>query len=113
MAEDPNSARARLRSLSEFLEREELDAVLVAHDDEYLSEELSPECERLRFLTGFTGSAGTFAYARTFEPSAEEDKRTGLPELALPAALFVDGRYTLQSRAQADPECIECFNYAD
>ncbi len=114
MAEDSNSTRARVRSLSEFLEREELDAVLISHDDEYLSEELSPECERLRYLTGFTGSAGTFACARTFDPKPQgEGRDAGLPEISLPAALFVDGRYTLQSRAQTDPSCIECFNYSE
>jgi Xaa-Pro aminopeptidase len=45
---------------------------------------LPPSAERLRWLTGFTGSAGA---AIVLENAA---------------ALFVDGRYTLQARAQTD-----------
>ena len=48
-----------------------------------------PAAERLRWLTGFTGSAGLAVILR--------DK----------AALFVDGRYTLQARDQIDTELFE------
>jgi Xaa-Pro aminopeptidase len=47
-----------------------------------------PSDERLAWLTGFTGSAGLAIV------------------LAHEAALFVDGRYTLQAAAQTDPEAV-------
>ncbi len=116
MDENQNSARQRLHALSEFLEREELDAVIIVHDDEYLSEELSPECERLRFLTGFTGSAGAFTFARSFDPARRKNE-TGNPkagqEILKDAAVFVDGRYTLQVKAQIDGSCMQSFCYTD
>jgi Xaa-Pro aminopeptidase len=54
------------------------------HQDEYL-----PACEeRLAWLTGFTGSAGTAIV------------------LADRAVLFVDGRYTIQARQQVDASLL-------
>ena len=59
------------------------------HSDEYQSEYL-PECnERLAWLTAFTGSAGAAVVLR--------DK----------AAVFADGRYTLQVREQTDTKLFE------
>ncbi|MEP9350890.1 aminopeptidase P family protein [Xanthobacter sp. KR7-225] len=74
----------RLAALRAELARRGLDGYVVpradAHQNEYV-----PACEeRLAFLTGFTGSAGL------------------LVVLAKEAALFVDGRYTLQAPAQVD-----------
>jgi Xaa-Pro aminopeptidase len=63
--------------------------LLVPHSDEHQNEYLAPQFERLAWLTGFTGSAGTAVVL---------DKE---------AALFVDGRYILQARAQADPALFE------
>ena len=54
------------------------------HADEYQNEYLPACAERLAWLTGFTGSAGTAVV------------------LAGEAAIFVDGRYTLQVRSQVD-----------
>jgi Xaa-Pro aminopeptidase len=48
-----------------------------------------PSAERLAWLTGFTGSAGLAVVARTA------------------AALFTDGRYTIQARAQVDTRLFE------
>ncbi|MGB0906734.1 MAG: aminopeptidase P family protein [Maricaulaceae bacterium] len=63
-----------------------LDGFLVPHEDEYQNEYL-PDCnERLMWVSGFTGSAGA-AVVMT-------DK----------AAVFVDGRYTLQVGAQVDAD---------
>ena len=67
---------ARLRALMKELD---LDAVLVPRGDEHLGEYVPPSAERLAWLTGFTGSAGLAVI------------------LADRAALFVDGRYTLQA----------------
>lgn len=57
---------------------------IVPHADEYQNEYLPACAERLAWLTGFTGSAGTAVV------------------LSEQAAIFVDGRYTLQVRVQVD-----------
>jgi Xaa-Pro aminopeptidase len=72
----------RLTALREWMEAEDLDAVLVPRGDEHLGEYVPPSAERLAWLTGFTGSAGLAVVLK--------DR----------AALFVDGRYTLQAAEQ-------------
>lgn len=57
---------------------------LVPHSDANQSEYLPPSAERLAHLTGFTGSAGSAVV------------------LMREAAVFVDGRYTLQAREEID-----------
>jgi Xaa-Pro aminopeptidase len=79
----------RLRRLRALMEEERLDAVLVPRGDEHLGEYVPPSAERLAWLTGFTGSAGLAAVLR--------DR----------AALFVDGRYTLQAAQQLPPDTYE------
>jgi len=69
--------RARMRAAG-------LTAMLVPHADANQSEYLPPNAERLARLTGFTGSAG-FCIV-----------------LADEAAVFVDGRYTLQVKEEVD-----------
>ena len=66
-----------------------IDALLVPRADEHQGEYVPAAAERLKWLTGFTGSAGLAVIAR----------RT--------AALFVDGRYTVQARAEVDTELFE------
>jgi Xaa-Pro aminopeptidase len=61
-----------------------LDGFLVPRGDEHLSEYVPPSAARLAWLTGFTGSAGIAVV------------------LADKAAVFTDGRYTLQLEAQTD-----------
>ena len=75
---------ARLGALRAELVRRGLAGFVVPHADEFQNEYLPPHAERLAWLTGFDGSAGTAIV------------------LADGAALFVDGRYTLQVREQAD-----------
>ena len=74
----------RLSALRAELERLCLDGFVVPRADEHQGEYLPPSAERLSWLTGFTGSAGFAAV------------------LAGRAALFTDGRYTLQVRAEVD-----------
>lgn len=74
--------RARLRAQG-------LDGFLVPHANAHQSEYLPPSEERLARLTGFTGSAG---YAIVLM-----DK----------AAVFVDGRYTLQAANEIDSQYFE------
>ncbi|MCB1503174.1 MAG: aminopeptidase P family protein [Bauldia sp.] len=80
------ATRDRLERLRALLRRDGLTGFIVPHADEHQSEYLPPAAERLAWLTGFTGSAG----AAVVLPDA--------------AALFVDGRYTLQAAAHVDPE---------
>jgi Xaa-Pro aminopeptidase len=79
----------RVKALQRELKARKLRGFLVPHSDEHQSEFLPPAAERLAWLTGFTGSAGIAVV------------------LEKAAALFVDGRYTLQARAQTDPETFE------
>jgi len=67
-----------------YLQANGLRGILVPHADANQSEYLPPNAERLALLTGFTGSAGT-ALALLDE-----------------AALFIDGRYTLQAQDEID-----------
>ncbi len=79
----------RLAALREWMSTKALDAVLVPRGDEHLGEYVPPSAERLSWLTGFTGSAGLAVVML---------KR---------AALFVDGRYTLQASQQAPKNLYE------
>ena len=75
----------RLQALREQLKLSQLDGFVVPLTDEHMSEYVGSYAQRLAWLTGFQGSAGSAVV---------------LPE---EAAIFVDGRYTLQVRAQVSP----------
>jgi Xaa-Pro aminopeptidase len=75
---------ARLAALREQLKEDRLDGFVVPLTDEHMSEYVGSYAQRLAWLTGFQGSAGSAVV---------------LPE---EAAIFVDGRYTLQVRDQVD-----------
>lgn len=77
---------ARLAALREQLRSERLDGFVVPLTDEHMSEYVGSYAQRLAWLTGFKGSAGSAVV---------------LPE---EAAIFVDGRYTLQVRDQVSGE---------
>ena len=85
----PGAVPERVRALRRELKSRKLKGFLVPHSDEHQDEFLPPCAERLRWLTGFTGSAGA---AIVLENAA---------------ALFVDGRYTLQARAQTDTSLFD------
>ena len=72
----------RLSALREQLKRDRLDGFVVPLTDEHMSEYVGSYAKRLEWLTGFKGSAGSAVV---------------LPEAA---AIFTDGRYTLQVRSQ-------------
>ncbi len=80
---------ARLAALRKELERQRLDGFVIPISDEHLSEYVGAYAQRLAWLTGFGGSAGTAAV------------------LKHKAAMFVDGRYTLQVRDQVDGKLYE------
>src|SRR6185312_632125 len=75
---------ARLAALREELARRKLTGFVIPRADQQQNEYVAPSEERLAWLTGFTGSAGLAVV------------------LAQEAALFVDGRYTLQAAKQGD-----------
>ncbi|MBL8589091.1 MAG: aminopeptidase P family protein [Methylobacteriaceae bacterium] len=81
---DPATVAPRLAALRAELKRRGLDGFVAPRADEHQNEYVQKSAERLAWLTGFTGSAG-LAVA-----------------LADKAALFVDGRYTLQAKEQTD-----------
>ena len=79
----------RLTALRAELRKRGIQGFLVPRADEHQGEYVPPSAERLSWLTGFTGSAGLAAV------------------LLDHAALFVDGRYTLQAAQQTDPQLYE------
>jgi Xaa-Pro aminopeptidase len=92
---DPSFGREHLPLLRAEMARQGLDGFLVPHEDEHQNEYLPEANDRLAWLTGFTGSAGAAVVLK--------DK----------AAVFVDGRYTLQVREQVDQGLFEIRDLVD
>ncbi len=86
---------ARLDALRKELARRDLDGFVIPISDEHLSEYVGAYAQRLAWLTGFGGSAGSAAVLK--------DK----------AAMFVDGRYTLQVRQQVSGQLYEYKSVPD
>lgn len=80
---------SRLAALREELKRRGLDGFIIPISDEHMSEYVGDYAQRLHWLTGFGGSAGFAAVTLTH------------------AAIFVDGRYTVQVRDQVDGNLFE------
>ena len=76
---------SRLAALRQQLAADRLDGFVVPLTDEHMSEYVGDYAQRLAWLTGFQGSAGAAVV------------------LPAEAAIFTDGRYTLQVREQVDP----------
>ncbi|HZH28133.1 MAG TPA: aminopeptidase P family protein [Azospirillaceae bacterium] len=85
----PLAAATRLANLRAELARQGLDGFVIPYSDEHQGEYIPARARRLAWLTGFTGSAGTAVV------------------LGDSAAVFVDGRYTLQVRAQVPADLYE------
>jgi Xaa-Pro aminopeptidase len=85
----------RLARLRRELMTRALDGFVVPRSDEHQGEYVPPRGQRLAWLTGFTGSAGLAVVLR--------DR----------AALFVDGRYTLQAAQQVDGDLFEIHHLID
>jgi Xaa-Pro aminopeptidase len=86
---DAATVAPRLAALRNELKSRGLDGFLVPRSDEHQGEYVPKRAERLAWLTSFTGSAGAAI--------AMLDR----------AAIFVDGRYTLQVRQQTDTRLFE------
>ena len=85
----------RLQELRRWMRANQLVGFLVPRADEHQSEQVAAHSERLAWISGFTGSAGTAAVLRER------------------AALFVDGRYTVQAQSQTDPDLWEVRHTID
>lgn len=83
---DSAQTPARVKQLREVLAKAKLDAFLVPRSDEHQGEYVPPSAERLKWLTGFSGSAGLAVVTRK------------------QAAVFVDGRYTVQVAAECNAD---------
>ena len=86
---DPSHGRARVSQLRAELEERDLAGFIVPRADEHQNEYVPANAERLRWLTGFAGSAGLAVVLKDS------------------AALFVDGRYTEQVKTEADASVFE------
>ncbi|MFN9163336.1 MAG: aminopeptidase P family N-terminal domain-containing protein, partial [Alphaproteobacteria bacterium] len=91
----PLQGAPRLAALRAELKRRGLDGFVVPRADEYQGEYVPPRAERLAWLTGFTGSAGAAVVLL--------DK----------AAIFTDGRYTVQTPEQVDGKAFEYRSLVD
>jgi len=85
----PGDRAPRLAALRAELARRQLDGLIVPRADQHQGEYVPLQAQRLAWLTGFTGSAGLALV------------------LTERAALFVDGRYTLQARAETAAHLFE------
>ncbi len=79
---------ARIAQFRARLEALQIDGCIVSRADEFQGEYVPACAERLNWLTGFSGSAGSAIVLKSA------------------AAIFVDGRYTLQVRDQIDLDLI-------
>ncbi|QWG17397.1 aminopeptidase P family protein [Bradyrhizobium sediminis] len=96
--EDPEAGvalTARLSAFREELARRKLTGFVIPRADQQQNEYVAPSEERLAWLTGFTGSAGMAVV------------------LTRQAAVFVDGRYTLQAAKQVDTRAWQVEPLAD
>lgn len=85
----------RLAALRTELRRQGLDGFIVPRADEHQGEYVAPRAMRLAWISGFTGSAGVALV------------------LAERAAIFVDGRYTLQVQSEVDTTLFETCHLVD
>src|SRR5438132_3086117 len=91
----PVTAAGRLSALRAAMAAVGVEGYLIPRADEHQAEYVPAFAERLQWLTGFTGSAGMAIV------------------LADSAAIFVDGRYTLQVRTQVDGSLYACRHLVD
>lgn len=84
-----NTIAVRLAAVRALMAEAGYDALIVPRADEYLGEYIPAHNERMHWMSGFTGSAGAVVVLR--------DR----------AAIFTDGRYTVQVRAQVPSELFE------
>ncbi|MER8568483.1 aminopeptidase P family protein [Mesorhizobium sp. M0924] len=94
-AGDPSVGKPRVTLLRRWLADNGLDGFLVPRADEHQGEYVADRSARLKWLTGFSGSAGVALVQR--------DR----------AFMFVDGRYTLQVRHEVDLDIFAIESLVD
>ncbi|MER9306081.1 aminopeptidase P family protein [Mesorhizobium sp. M0293] len=94
-AGDPAVGKPRVALLRQWLEANGLDGFIVPRADEHQGEYVADRSARLKWLTGFSGSAGVAIVLR--------DR----------AFIFVDGRYTLQVRSEVDLDIFSIESLVD
>ena len=85
----------RLAAIRQGMKEDNLDAFIVPRADEFLGEYVPPQNERLKWVSGFTGSAGAAIILKES------------------AAIFVDGRYTIQVRQQVPADQFEFHHFIE
>jgi Xaa-Pro aminopeptidase len=85
----PDHVAERVKALRAMMSKSKLDAVLVPRADSHQGEYVPASAERLQWLTGFSGSAGLAVVAKKA------------------AVLLIDGRYTVQAKAETDTDIFE------
>ncbi|MEZ5898207.1 MAG: aminopeptidase P family protein [Hyphomicrobiaceae bacterium] len=85
----PEHVAARVKALRGLLNKLKIDAFLIPRSDEFQGEYVPACAERLKWLTGFSGSAGLAVVTRKA------------------ALLMIDGRYTVQARSETDTDLFE------
>ncbi|MDX2072852.1 MAG: aminopeptidase P family protein [Alphaproteobacteria bacterium] len=88
-------AREKLAAVRKAFINHAIAGYLQPVHDEYMSEYPPAAFQRVAWLSGFSGSAGMAVV------------------LADKAALFVDGRYTLQAASEIDASCFSIYNSAE
>ncbi|WP_191249765.1 aminopeptidase P family protein [Kordiimonas sediminis] len=83
----------RLDALRSELRKQSLDAFVIPLTDEHMSEYVGDYAKRLAFISGFTGSAGNAVVTLSA------------------AAIFVDGRYTIQVANEVDGTLFERHHF--
>ncbi len=94
-AGDPSVGKPRVKLLRQWLAKNDLDGFLVPRADEHQGEYVADRSARLKWLTGFSGSAGVALV------------------LGDRAFMFVDGRYTLQVRGEVDLDIFAIESLVD
>lgn len=79
----------RVKAIRTLLAREKLDCILVPRSDEHQGEYVPASAERLRWISGFSGSAGLAVISKKH------------------AVLFTDGRYSVQAKTETDSAIFE------
>ena len=92
---DPSFGAKHLPRVRAKMAEQGLDGMLVPHEDEHQNEYLPAANDRLAWVSGFTGSAGAGVVLK--------DR----------AAVFADGRYTVQVRAQVDAAQFEILDLVE
>lgn len=90
MPENTTAYQDRLAALRQKIAEMGLDGFILPRTDEYQGEFLAACAERVTWLTGFTGSAGTVVVLKESR-----------------AVVLTDGRYTLQVEREVDPALYE------